>query len=950
MADTLYHGRRFRTLNVLDEGVREALTLVIDTSIPGARVVRTLDRLVQWLSKPETILVEIDPENVSEVVAGWCRDQGIRLIYMQPGKPNQIAHIQRFNRTLLISLSLGFLFIRASFHSDPRVCHNAEMDMLTLESTFKPHLRGQFSNGSVVLFLGGGFSLNARNHAGESIPSSSQLARTLWQLCFPRETFDETTRLQDIFETALRQRRKPLTALMQRTFSVDPDLCPEWYQRLLMMPWLRIYTLNIDNLVQQLLSTQKTSRPIRLVSAMSSAEPVFQDSTLSVVHLNGTLEDLPDNVAFARTQYAQREALDRAYIQLRNDLLFRSVIFVGTSMEEGPLWEHLEMRGPRGHRGQKEIRPRSYLVVPNLNRSKESLLSRHNVQWLPMNAREFCEAVLDDMEDESRYGHRALARLTNAGGGSPEQFSRVTDLASNDEGTEEYLLGAEPTWTDVTAGRVATRDCFDDFWDVINEIRAGTRGRRFLVVTGTAGTGKSSAIMLAAMRLEADGVPVAWMDSTSYFTGYAFRRALSKESTLGALFINDSDIYDGRLSSMVIDALDRNPRLLLVCEMRSSKVDRVLRSHELNDIEQIEYTIPSLGDNDIDAILDVLDREHRLGRLKGLDRAERRRIFQGQAGRQLLVAMHFATHGKDFGEKAKDELKEMTANQQALYGLICVASAHRFALRQDDVGIAFGDQGTSWLQTLNGLVRRKLIIPSGRDMFRSRHRMIAQFAYDSLVQEGRLHHIVSALIRIGATKTTQNTRNNSVHARLLRTFINHNLMRRGIGPVQAREIYSDFEDALEWNYHYWLHRGALELETDNLDLAENFLNQAKGINERDVFVHNELAYLDFKKAIENPTDENSPALVSDAIETLNNVVRERPDQIAHAYHIMGQQGLLWVQRGITDPHEKTEFLEYLERKVGRAADLARTEIMSTLHGKIRHALLSLAVQNERSGR
>ena len=48
MSDTLYHGRRFRTLNILDEGVREALAIVIDTSIPGARVVRTLDRLVQW--------------------------------------------------------------------------------------------------------------------------------------------------------------------------------------------------------------------------------------------------------------------------------------------------------------------------------------------------------------------------------------------------------------------------------------------------------------------------------------------------------------------------------------------------------------------------------------------------------------------------------------------------------------------------------------------------------------------------------------------------------------------------------------------------------------------------------------------------------------------------------------------------------------------------------------
>ena len=37
MSDTLYQGRRFRTLNVLDEGVREILDIVIDTSVPGAR-------------------------------------------------------------------------------------------------------------------------------------------------------------------------------------------------------------------------------------------------------------------------------------------------------------------------------------------------------------------------------------------------------------------------------------------------------------------------------------------------------------------------------------------------------------------------------------------------------------------------------------------------------------------------------------------------------------------------------------------------------------------------------------------------------------------------------------------------------------------------------------------------------------------------------------------------
>lgn len=99
MSDALYGGRRFRTLNILDEGVREALDIVIDTSIPGGRVVRTLDRLIDWRGKPIAIRVDNGPEYLSTIFANWCRERGIELRYIQPGKPNQNAYIERFNRT-----------------------------------------------------------------------------------------------------------------------------------------------------------------------------------------------------------------------------------------------------------------------------------------------------------------------------------------------------------------------------------------------------------------------------------------------------------------------------------------------------------------------------------------------------------------------------------------------------------------------------------------------------------------------------------------------------------------------------------------------------------------------------------------------------------------------------------------------------------------------------------
>ena len=48
MSDTLYSGRRFRTFNILDEGVREVLAIEVDTSLPAERVIRVLEQVTTW--------------------------------------------------------------------------------------------------------------------------------------------------------------------------------------------------------------------------------------------------------------------------------------------------------------------------------------------------------------------------------------------------------------------------------------------------------------------------------------------------------------------------------------------------------------------------------------------------------------------------------------------------------------------------------------------------------------------------------------------------------------------------------------------------------------------------------------------------------------------------------------------------------------------------------------
>ncbi|MEM8351381.1 hypothetical protein Q4R91_12850 [Morganella morganii] len=45
MGDSLYCGRRFRTLNIIDENTREYLAIKIDTSLPAEQVIRILSHL-----------------------------------------------------------------------------------------------------------------------------------------------------------------------------------------------------------------------------------------------------------------------------------------------------------------------------------------------------------------------------------------------------------------------------------------------------------------------------------------------------------------------------------------------------------------------------------------------------------------------------------------------------------------------------------------------------------------------------------------------------------------------------------------------------------------------------------------------------------------------------------------------------------------------------------------
>lgn len=110
MHDSLENGRYYRLFNVLDDFNREGLGIEVDFSLPAARVIRALDRIIEWRGKPLQIRCDNGPEYISHLLAEWALKHSIKLIFIQPGNPQQNAYIERYNRTVRYDWLSQYLF------------------------------------------------------------------------------------------------------------------------------------------------------------------------------------------------------------------------------------------------------------------------------------------------------------------------------------------------------------------------------------------------------------------------------------------------------------------------------------------------------------------------------------------------------------------------------------------------------------------------------------------------------------------------------------------------------------------------------------------------------------------------------------------------------------------------------------------------------------------------
>jgi putative transposase len=95
--DGLASGRKFRTANLKDDGTRECPAILVEFSLPGSRVVGMLDQVGAERGYPDMLAVDNGPEFRGRDLDRWAYEHGVKLFFIDPGKPMQNGSIESFN-------------------------------------------------------------------------------------------------------------------------------------------------------------------------------------------------------------------------------------------------------------------------------------------------------------------------------------------------------------------------------------------------------------------------------------------------------------------------------------------------------------------------------------------------------------------------------------------------------------------------------------------------------------------------------------------------------------------------------------------------------------------------------------------------------------------------------------------------------------------------------------
>jgi hypothetical protein len=662
---------------------------------------------------------------------------------------------------------------------------------------------------------------------------------------------------------------------------------PAYLGDLLAGPWERIYDLTGSDLLK--VSGKAAGRNV-----------VFSDATIEfshspdrnqVVHLCGE-PNRAQEIDFSPPSGSSHSTRYSWFSQFAADLATRPVLVV-CAQPHRELWDFLKA----GRLSPESVRWREgFILSDSLEVSDVMRAANASLSVLSGPVESFVADRLKSNFEHVSRGHRSLARLraevTDRGG---VQLASKLIRQSVQDGRDdwEFLRGNDPSWSDVVGDRVAR---LSRMKELHKSIVLDHGHRNVVVVVGRAGSGKTALLMRLAAELSQKGNVVAWLDreATDRLANLLDEVA---EIAPDIALIDDVDMF-GLEAAQAVRRTNQNGATCVVVSVRTTKSEtlKVLSQYETVNCDA------ELTDRDLVALLAKLDAAGLLGILKGIHSDEARlEKLRKISGRDLLGGLMEIVTGQPFEKRIESEFVNLPLDERSAYSLVCVYASHVFEsvhLPENDLVQMIGSRPpySEQIRIIDSLLEKRLIVRE-KSGIRARHRAIADVVIKSL-DDQEIGQIVSMMLAVYVPKAVNISDPSHPDRRNMIALLNHRLMVRvRLRPSTVRGIYSNFQQTLGDDFHFWLQRGAFEVEKGDIEFADSYLESARGCpgGVDDYQVVTEWGRVKLIKARREPNNHKVQERALGAMAELMRVMKTKGKRSPHTFAITVKDGVAWMR-------------------------------------------------------
>jgi len=547
-----------------------------------------------------------------------------------------------------------------------------------------------------VLFLGSGATATSKLKNGNLCPTGNKLAEIVYKHFFPKEAYSNES-LQvicSIIDSTLGS-----NILHEFFYDFFKEIIPsKGLHHIAKIRWHNIYTTNIDLALETAYSIEQDKAQF-LIPVVGPMDKGSRDLKTEVAYnkLHGCISRKDVPLVFSLEQYSSsREEHMKLFAKLSVDMVDKPIIFIGYSMQDSDfqsVWDSIKK-----YCSTTTLTDRYFYISPKIKDPFSKYLLANNI--IP------CEISIDDFGEwlvattkgqrlsltEFHTKNRTPIEIFNKVALPPEITYEISknyyfpkyEISKPLPLTKSFFIGTEPDWNDIKYELDAPRDILPpillDFDEWYNNPTLS-----IWVITGRAGDGKSTLLKRLSLEIANRVGDLALFAKTKADLNPSILTTFQKETEKPLIIFIDNIADRFQFVSYFYKYLKiAKAKILILGAGRTS--DWQLACDNISIFSRArEYPIGKLTDNEIEAILDKLNKFDSLGELISYDNNKRKEYFSGFAERELLVALREATTGgKNFDEIIVNEYSSIKPPVAVdAYKTICFINQFRYGLPRD---------------------------------------------------------------------------------------------------------------------------------------------------------------------------------------------------------------------------------------------------------------------------